>query len=131
MSKRELKSKKLDTKLLWGVGAGLAAIGAVSWLLVRHKGKGKEQARSIELDVRTDLRAKILHERITGLEGQLSESVDPEKKIALSELIGQARSQIAQLEDERKLPLAMRLILEGLHEAAAEMEDSLDNPEGG
>ncbi|MEK7535071.1 MAG: hypothetical protein AAB563_01570 [Patescibacteria group bacterium] len=131
MSKKEIETKKLNTKALWGIGAGLVALGAASWFLVRHKGKQKEHERAKELDFRSDLRVKILNENITLLEAQLRRSECIGEKEALVELIRQARAKVVQLEDERKLPMPIRLILERTHEAEAEMDEAMTQHEGG
>ncbi|MDO8282562.1 MAG: hypothetical protein Q7U10_08085 [Thermodesulfovibrionia bacterium] len=131
MSKREIETKKLNTKALWGIGAGLAALGAASWLLVRHKGKQKEQGRATELDVRSDLRSRILREWIVSLEARLLRSEAANERDILAELIRQARAKLAQLDYERQLPLSLRLTLEKIHEAEAEMEEAMIQHEGG
>ena len=131
MSKKEMETKLLNTKALWGIGAGLAALGAVSWLLVRHKGKQKDQGRATELNVRSDLRTKILGERVKSLEAQLLRAEVVGERDALTELIKQARSKLAQLDFERQLPLPLRLTLEKLHEAEAEMEEAMAQHESG
>lgn len=130
MSKRELRTKKLDTKVLWGVGTGLAAIGAISWFLVRHKGK-KDHERAIEIEHRTDLRCGILERKVGDLQEQMAASDDQVTKTTLAELIGQAKAKLAQLEAERKLSLSIRVILENLNEAGAELESLEESNEGG
>ena len=126
-----METKLLNTKALWGIGAGLAALGAVSWLLVRHKGKQKDQGRATELNVRSDLRTKILGERVKSLEAQLLRAEVVGEREALTELIKQARSKLAQLDFERQLPLPLRLTLEKIHEAEAEMEEAMTQHESG
>lgn len=131
LSKREIRTRKLDTRVLWGVGTGLAAIGAISWFLVRHKSKHKAEERLAELETRTDIRCQILSERIDGFQRRINESHDLDERCVLAELIGQASANLAQIQQERILPSEMRLLLEGMSEAGAEMEESLSQHEDG
>lgn len=121
-----METKKLNTRVLCGVGTGLAAIGALSWYLVRHKGKHSAEKRSTELETRTDIRCKILSDRIDDFQRRIDESGDPDERAVLAELISQASAKLAQIREERALPSEVRLLLEEMNEAEAELEELLN-----
>lgn len=130
MSKRELKEKKLDTKILWGVVA-TGSLAVAGWLLVRHKVKKKEDERAEELEARTDSRLVSIGERIQQLTTQLQQTDDVTARDSIAELIGQAKLYGQLLESERKLPLKLRLAWEEIHEAEAHLEQRLERRHSG
>lgn len=121
-----METKKLNTRVLYGVGTGLAAFGALSWFLARRTGKHSAAERSTELETRTDIRCKILSDRIDDFHRRINESDDPDERVVLVDLISQANAKLVQIQEERALPSEVRLLLEEINEAEAELEELLN-----
>lgn len=125
LSKKELKEKKLDTRWLWGVGAGIFSIGAAAFLLLAHKNKHRDEDRAMGIDDRTSLRCKLLSDKITSLHLRIEHSTDESERKALVQLLREAKLLRTQLINESSLPLQVRIVIEKLNEAEAALENSL------
>lgn len=124
MSKREIKKKKLDQRILFGVVTSVSIVGALGWLLVRHKQKSDEE-RLEEIDARHEARMVLLTRKIDELEHRLESEKDKKTRKILQELIDQSKKLQQTYQAETELPLKVRLVLEKVREADAEIEDRL------
>ena len=124
MGKRELNTGELDRRFLFGVVTSVSIVGALGWLLVRHKQKSDED-RLTELDARHEARINLLTLKIDKLEFQLESEKDEKLRAVLQQLIDQSKELQRTYEAEADLPLKTRLLLEKVREADAEMANML------
>lgn len=125
MSKREIERKKLDTKMLWGIGITSTAIAGVLWILNRHKNK-RYSERAAEIDLRDDARIKILDERLIEIDLKIQFEQDEDVKAILRELKAQAVREKQRIIESWSLSLPTRLAIEACDEAAANCDHELD-----
>lgn len=125
MSKREIERKKLDTKMLWGIGITSTAIAGVLWILNRHKNKQYSE-RAAEIDLRDDARIKILDERLIEIDLKIQFEQDEDVKAILRELKAQAVREKQRIIESWSLSLPTRLAIEACDEAAANCDHELD-----
>lgn len=125
MSKREIQRKKLDTKMLWGIGITTTAIAGALWILNRHKNK-KQSERAAEIDHRDDVRIKMLDERLIELNLKLQYEEDVEVRKVIEELRQQAVREKQRITASRTLSPEVRLLMEACDEAAANIDHELD-----
>lgn len=125
MSKREIERKKLDTKMLWGIGITSTAIAGVLWILNRHKNK-RYSERAAEIDLRDDARIKILDERVIEIDLKIQFEQDEGVKAILGELKAQAIREKQRIIESWSLSLPTRLAIEACDEAAANCDHELD-----
>jgi cbb3-type cytochrome oxidase subunit 3 len=125
LSKREIERKKLDTKMLWGIGITSTAIAGVLWILNRHKNKQYSE-RAAEIDLRDDARIKILDERLIEIDLKIQFEQEEGVKAILGELKAQAIREKQRIIETRNLSLPTRLAIEACDEAAANCGHELD-----
>lgn len=125
MSKREISRKKLDTKMLWGIGITTTAIAGALWILNRHKNK-QQSERAAEIDHRDDVRIKMLDERLIELDLKLQYEEDEETRKIIEELKQQAVREKHRINASRSQTLEVRLAIEACDEAVANCEHELD-----
>jgi cbb3-type cytochrome oxidase subunit 3 len=125
LSKREIERKKLDTKMLWGIGITSTAIAGVLWILNRHKNKQYSE-RAAEIDLRDDARIKILDERLIEIDLKIQFEQEEGVKAILRELKAQAVREKQRIIESWSLSLPTRLAIEACDEAAANCDHELD-----
>ena len=129
MSKKELRERKLDTRWLWGVGAGIFSLGATAFFLVSHKNKHREEERARGIDHRTEIRCQLLRDQIKDISSRIDSSRDETERMEKAQLLGQAKLKLTQLINERSLPICIMVTLEKIHEAEAELDNALYSQE--
>lgn len=139
MSKREMETKKLNKKVLWGIGIASTTLVGALWLLNRHKDKSADE-RDIELDRRDEARMTLLDERLAEINLKIEFEEDERVVETLKELKSQVSQEKQRVSSWRELPRQLRLAMEVCEETAAKCEHELelreqqspdDNPNSG
>lgn len=139
MSKREMETKKLNKKVLWGIGIASTTLVGALWLLNRHKDKSADE-RDIELDRRDEARMTLLDERLAEINLKIEFEEDEKVVETLKELKSQVFQEKQRISAWRELPRHLRLAMEVCEETAANCEHELelrerqsldDNPNSG
>ena len=139
MSKREMETKKLNKKVLWGIGIASTTLVGALWLLNRHKDKSADD-RDIELDRRDEARMTLLDERLAEINLKIEFEEDERVVETLKELKSQVSQEKQRVSSWRELPRQLRLAMEVCEETAAKCEHELelreqqspdDNPNSG
>ncbi|KKU43714.1 MAG: hypothetical protein UX60_C0018G0006 [Berkelbacteria bacterium GW2011_GWA2_46_7] len=134
-----METKKLNKKVLWGIGIASTTLVGALWLLNRHKDKSADE-RDIELDRRDEARMTLLDERLAEINLKIEFEEDERVVETLKELKSQVSQEKQRVSSWRELPRQLRLAMEVCEETAAKCEHELelreqqspdDNPNSG